>query len=162
MKLHVLRDKSTPEGTPGMLTVLDTGWRCCDLELEWQNNKTGVSCVIADTYSCWPWYSQHLGRMVLRLEDKHGRMDCLVHNANFAGEASGDITQVHGCTAVGLAFGQIQKPNSQETQFGVTNSVATLTALMQEIGPGPHTIQYEWAPGCEPADLSDMNSASTS
>lgn len=155
MKIAVLRQKTTDDGTPGIITVLDTGWARKSLELPWRNNRRGESCIITDSYSCDIWYSEHLGRNVLRLEDKHGRQDCLVHNATWAGDVGkGDITQVHGCTAVGDAFAQVQRPDGK-MQFGILNSKATLDALLKEIGPGPHTITYEWVDSCAPDDLSD-------
>lgn len=158
MKLHILRDESTDNGTPGALTVLELGWGCCSLEPPWRNNLSGVSCIVPDTYRAWPWYSPTLKRMALRLEDKHGRKDCLVHNANFAGDsAKGLLSQVHGCTAVGSRFGPIQKPNSRESQFGIMESVTTLERLLAVIGEGPHMITYEWGTNAIPGDLRDLN-----
>lgn len=156
-----LDDGSKPTGTTGVLSILQSPFRCDTLELPWLNNKTGESCVVSDIYKCWPWFSPNLKRLVLRLEDKHQRENCLVHNANFAGvddpnTPEHEITQIHGCTAVGKGYGQIQKPNSTETQLGIKNSVKTLEALLEAIGEGPHTISYIWKAGCEPADLTDV------
>ena len=106
MKLDVVRSKSQDTGTPGILIVGSTGFQICTLELPWRNNLTGKSCIIADTYNCDVWHSPHLNRDVLRLEDKHGRTACLVHNGNFAGDADKGLeTQVHGCTLAGKAYG---------------------------------------------------------
>lgn len=153
MKLHVLRNQSTSTGTPGGLTVLETALMLVSLELPWKQNRSGVSCIRAASYSCDIWYSPHLQRNVLRLEDKYGRKDCLVHNGNFAGDADlGFETQVHGCTLVGSAYAQVPVPNTDKTQFGVINSKDSLARLLDNIGPGPHMITYEWAPGCAPED----------
>lgn len=158
MKIIVTRQKSTDAGTPGTLRIEDNWWTCDTLELPWRNNKRGQSCIIADTYKCEPWMSEHLGRMVLRLEDKHGRQDCLVHNGNFAGDTEkGQVTQVHGCTEVGRGFGLVPRPDGKGNQFGILRSKVTLDELMQELGAGPHAIEYKWAEECEPEDLSDLN-----
>lgn len=156
MNIHILRYKFDKYGTPGQAMVLETAFTCDTLELGWYNNETGRSCVIADSYAAEVWWSPHLLRNVLRLEDKHGRKDCLVHNANFAGDVDeGLITQVHGCTSVGNGYGQVQIAKSPNTQYGIKNSVATLEALLANIGKGPHKVTYEWALGAAPADLSD-------
>jgi hypothetical protein len=166
MDIQVVRQQSTEHGTPGHLDTGD-GFECDTLELPWENNKSGISCIIPDTYAAKIWFSPHLNRNVIRLEDKHERQDCLLHNANFAGEASGDITQVHGCTAVGRGYGDILKPDNSGTQWGIKISGYTIDALVEHIIEtvgkeaafeyGAFTVSYSWADGCEPADTTDMN-----
>ena len=164
MKISVVRNKTSEEGTQGILTT-DAGFQCCTLELPWENNKSGVSCIITDDYDASIWFSPHLNREVLRLEDKHGRKDCLVHNGNFAGEGDGDVTQVHGCTEVGAGYGLVQRADGK-TQFGITASITTLTKLINHVhdntirpdgGYDPVVVTYSWADGCEPEDLTDQN-----
>ena len=160
INLNVVRGKSTPEGTPGKQTS-DAGFSCDTLELQWANNRRGISCILADTYTATIWYSPTLGHEVLRLEDKHGRFDCLEHNGNFAGEAHGEVTQVHGCTEVGRGYGQIKRPgDGQVTQYGILHSVATLAELIQHVKDtigedGKISITYSWGAGCAPDDLTD-------
>src|ERR1017187_4007645 len=157
MKINIIRQKSTPEGTPGKLTT-DGGFGCDTLELQWANNRTGVSCINSDMYDAAIWHSDNLGHDVVRLEDKHGRKDCLLHNANFAGEGAGEITQIHGCTAVGHGYSQIPKPDGSGHQFGICGSVAPPAALSDPIrrpGNPAITVRYAWADGCAPADLTD-------
>jgi len=126
--------------------------------LPWENNIRGESCVIADTYKCKLWFSEKFNRMVVRLEDKHGRKDCLIHNGNFAGDDdAGMRTDVHGCTEVGRGYGIIPRPDGKGKQFAILNSVKTLGQLVAELGEGEHTIEYRWAEGCEPEDLTDKN-----
>lgn len=158
--ISVLRGHSTPEGTCGKLTT-SAGFSCDTLELEWQNNKSGVSCILPDTYNASIWFSPHLDRNVIRLEDKHGRADCLVHNGNFAGEAEGEITQIHGCTEVGHDYGQIEKPLGG-TQFGILASGNTLNMLIEhvisQVGEnGKFTVSYAWDDGYAPDDMADLN-----
>jgi hypothetical protein len=96
-----------------------------------------------------------MARDVLRLEDKHGRRDCLVHTGNWAGDSlKGFHTQIHGCTLVGSSFGSLA-PEGKKEQFAILRSVATLKQLLAAIGVGPHSVQYEWSAGCVPSDLSD-------
>lgn len=152
MRVAIVRGKSTDTGTPGTL-LTEKGFTCDTLELPWRNNKTGISCIVADTYSAELWQSPHFGFTVVRLEDKHGRKDCLIHNGNFAGDvARGEKTQVHGCTEVGRGFGDIGRGDGV-SQRGIMNSKAMLFALVAHLGEGPHEITYQWAPGCEPDDL---------
>lgn len=157
MKALVLRGQSANAGTPGVLTT-EAGFTCDTLELPWRDNQRGLSCIIPDIYIATPWYSPTLGRMVLRLEDKHGRKDCLIHNGNFAGDTTIDvdqdgkpdlITQVHGCTEVGRGYGNVARPDGVR-QYGILNSKVTLEELVTHMGPGPHIIEYRWGPDCSP------------
>ena len=144
MNITVLRLSSDEHGTIGKLTVSGSQFQCDTLELPWRNNLKGKSCITADTYKATVWYSDHFKRNVLRLEDKYGRTDCLIHPANFAGnEDAGEYTQVHGCTAVGLGYADIQTPTGK-MQFGITNSKRMMDKLLEAIGPGPHTVTYVW------------------
>ena len=162
MVITITRGKSTPEGTPGVLTT-DDGFTCDTLELEWQNNLPNVSCILADTYSAFLWFSPHLQQQVVRLQDKHGRANCLMHNANFAGEGTDEIKQIEGCTALGDGYGDIMKPDNSGTQWGILKSEATLKALVAHInaaiGANPFNVTYVWGDGCAPDDLTDKNPA---
>lgn len=157
MNVIIRRRKSGSDGTPGRL-VTDSGFACDTLELPWKDNQRGVSCIKADSYLGWLWQSPSMGRMVVRLEDKHGRRDCLIHNGNFAGDTSLDldqdgepdkITQVHGCTEVGQGYSVIARPDGRQ-QFGILSSKDTLARLVAHLGPGQHTFIYTWDSGCAP------------
>lgn len=159
MDIKIVRGASTPEGTPG---TLDTGegFTCDTLELQWANNKTGISCIVPGTRKAWLWDSPTLGRTVVRIEDTDGRKDCLLHNGNWAGEGEGEVTQVHGCTELGHGYGQIKRPvDGNVTQFGIMHSAPTIDALVHHIhdtiGDAPFTVTHSWGDGCEPADLTD-------
>ena len=161
MKINIVRSRSTQEGTPGILTT-DAGFTCKTLELPWANNQSGISCIFADIYTGGIWYSPHLNRLVIRLEDKHGRQNCLVHNGNFAGEGVNEVTQIHGCTEVGNGYGQLDNGTGRN-QFAIEDSSATLALLIahikSNIGDDPFTVSYAWDTDCEPADLSDKNAS---
>lgn len=152
-KLFIVRSKSTIEGTHGQITS-SAGFACDALELPWNDNRKGVSCIMPDTYRAWLWYSPTLTRMVIRLEDKHGRGDCLLHNANFAGVGEGDYTEIHGCTAVGSGYGELQNRNGH-MQNAILNSGNTLDKLIAHIKehvPCDETFEviYSWGEGCAP------------
>lgn len=154
----VRRGLSLPWGTPGKL-VTSRGFACDTLELPWRDNRRGESCIIADAYNGWLWDSPMLKRTVVRLENKHGRQDCLIHNGNFAGDTLLDIdgdghggdlvTNVHGCTLVGVGYGDIQN-KAGEMQRGILHSKDTLAELVEHLGPGTHTFIYLWNDGCQP------------
>lgn len=156
MDITVIRQPSAPDGTEGALTVINPAgeiFTCETLELPWHDNQSGISCIMADTYNATVWHSDHMNCDVLRLEDKHGRRDCLVHAGNFAGDAAmGFETQVHGCTLVGNGYGSLSNDNGN-TQLAILQSKKTLAALLAFIGGGEHTITYTWAEGCEPATV---------
>jgi hypothetical protein len=154
VKGTVIRQPSTPFGTPGVLWLAN-GFECDTLELPWKDNERGKSCIMPGTYRGWAWFSPKLKRLTIRLEDKHGRRDCLIHNANFAaeerdidGDGESEITQIHGCTAVGRGFGEI-RDKSGDLQWGILNSGATLQRLLESLENGNgwfHEVEitYMW------------------
>ena len=167
----VVRGLSAPLGTPGLMSLPSLRFSCDTLELQWQDNQRGVSCIHAATYRGWVWWSPWLKRPVIRLEDRFGRFDCLCHNGNFAaqekdidGDGVPEVTQIHGCTEVGRGYGEILRKDGR-TQWGIKNSGATLTELIKaledgaekSVGPGGRMIgyhevllAYRWGDGCEP------------
>ena len=153
MNILITRQPSTKSGTPGQLSVVNAAgavFTCTTLELGWHDNQSGVSCVLADTYRATIWHSEHLDCDTLRLEDKHGRQDCLIHCGNFAGDKTfGLETQVHGCTLVGSEFGSLLN-DVGDSQFAILDSRATLAKLVAFVGPGQHNVEYRWAPSCAP------------
>ena len=157
----VVRQRSSPTGTPGSLVL--GMFACNTLELPWHDNKKGVSCIVADSYRGRVWFSPTMNRNVIRLEDKHGRADCLIHAGNFAadqidldGDGAPEITQVHGCTEVGRGYGDILRKDGK-TQWGIKSSGVTLVALIELLADplepsGYHEVEitYTWDKGCEP------------
>ena len=152
--IRIVRQKSTIHGTPGTLTT-SAGFQCDTLELPWEDNKSGISCIMTDIYGATIWNSPTLDRDVVRLEDKHGRKDCLLHNANWGGEGVGDVTQIHGCTAIGSGYGDLQNSKGN-MQFAILNSGKTLDKLIAHIKEfaedSPFTVAYYWAEGCAPTE----------
>lgn len=171
------RQKSTPLGTPGALAL--PLFACNTLELPWAGNQRGLSCILPDVYRGRVWHSPTFKRLVVRLEDKNGRADVLIHNANFAatlqdldnngiagadldGDGFPEVAQLRGCTAVGNGYGEILRKDGK-MQWGIKSSGATLAALVESLrtddrpdtvveGVGYHDVvlTYSWAPGCAP------------
>lgn len=172
IKGGVIRQKSTPLGTPGRL-VLDNGFSCDTLELPWHNNERGKSCTAPGIDHGRVWFSPTFKRLVIRYADRNGRKDVLLHNANFAAEerdidGDGDleVTQLHGCTAPGYGYTEIAD-KTNDLQWGIKSSVKALEALLTSlldgspvvVGPegfasGYHSvaIEYSWAAGCAPEE----------
>lgn len=159
MKLVIVRRKSTKFGVSGDATLIndsgsDVFYTCKTLEMPWHNNDRGLSCIIADTYKAQIYNSPHFGHEVYRLEDKHGRQACEIHNGNFAGDPSQDLeTQVHGCTLVGSDFAQVTRSDRKELQWGIINSRQTLRELITCASRQDLEVTYQWGDGCDPTDL---------
>lgn len=161
MELMVIRGLSASTGTPGKLTSNDGKFSCDSQELPWMNNKRGISCILPGRYAAKLWFSPTMQRTVIRLEDKHSRKDCLIHHGNFAGdEASGYVTNVHGCTEVGRGFGEVTNKLGK-LQYGILHSKETLDELIAHIeqagAGGLFYVTYVWSEGCIPADPADRN-----
>jgi hypothetical protein len=146
--IHITRNQTSASGTHGDLLAINAAgesFGCVTLELPWQNNACGVSCIMPDSYAAAIWRSDHLECDVLRLEDKHGRQNCLIHPGNFAGDVSQGLeTQVHGCTLVGSNYGALINVDGK-SQAAILNSRATLAKLIAFVGPGTHSVTYAWA-----------------
>lgn len=153
MKATLTRRQSTDFGTPGEL-ILETGWSCNTLELPWNGNQRGISCVKAGTYRGRKFFSPRLNRNVVRLDDANGRQDVELHNGNFAGESSKKLfTQVHGCILPGREYSEIllPKPNPEgKAQYGITSSVITLNSLLAQLGEDDIELTIVWAEGAQP------------
>lgn len=175
MTIHgtVFRRKGTPLGTPGRM-VLENGFACDTLELPWHNNERGRSCTAPGFDKGRVWWSPTLERLVVRFEPRNERHDCLIHNGNWAadavdidGDGTPEVTQVHGCTEVGMGYGDIERKDRKK-QWGIKFSGSTLAALIDSLkidgavdfsldehgfARGYHDVEIEYAyePGAEPA-----------
>lgn len=167
----VIRGRSSPLGTPGALAIPGARFSCDTLELGWHGNERGRSCIHAGVFRGWVWWSPTFFRPVVRLEDRFGRQDCLLHAGNWAaeerdldGDGVPEVAQIHGCTEVGRGYGEILRKDGAK-QWGITTSGATLAALIDAladgepriVGPGGRMsgfhevlLAYEWGPGCAP------------
>lgn len=153
MNIYITRQKSEEWGTPGDLVASNwagAGFHCKTLELPWHNNRHDISCICTGAYQAWTWYSQHLNCKVLRLEDKNGRTDCLIHPGNFGGDvAAGWVTDINGCTLVGAGYNFLENQDDKQ-QMAIIRSRATLLQLIAFVGNEKPVVHYQWAPGCDP------------
>lgn len=154
----VVRSRSTALGTPGVLSLPSLSFSCDTLELVWLDNLRGLSCIKPDAYSAWVWHSPTFNRNVVRLEDKHGRKDCLLHAGNWAsvpadvdGDGVKEFSNIRGCTLVGRGFGELLRKDGKK-QWGIKSSSPTLTALIDALRDrmqpgGFHRLRltYSWA-----------------
>lgn len=172
IKGEVVRRRSTPFGTPGVMSLAN-GFGCYTLELAWHDNERGKSCTAPGVDRGRVWWSPMLKRPVVRFVDRNGRHDCLIHNGNFAadeddidGDGVPEVTQIHGCTEVGAGYGDVMRKDGRK-QWGIINSVKTLEELIASLRDttveggladkdgylsGYHEVEitYRWAEGCAP------------
>ena len=135
MKTYTIQRLATSDvGTFGLMTwpngpVLHTG------ELPWRDNAPDVSCIPIGTYEAILLYSPHFNRSLFHLQDVPGRSNCMIHPANWMGDASKGLKcELEGCIALGLAQNEI---GGQE---GLISSQAAISKFYSEAGLGPIKI----------------------
>lgn len=132
--LHLQRLVTSDSGTLGILRLHEgktpasrTLFHCCTLELPWQDNAVGTSCIppgpdeAERTYlirKCSPARSR-FDYWHLHVLDVPGRTAIKMHAANY-------VYQLRGCIAVGERFALID----DDDQLDVTNSRRTLQRLV--------------------------------
>jgi len=121
-------------GTFGLLTlqggqVLHTG------ELPWRDNAPDISCVPAGSYEAVLAFSPHFQRSLFHLEGVPGRTNCMIHPANWMGDASKGLKcQLEGCIALGMGEGQL------EGQEALISSQEAIQVFYAEAGLDPITV----------------------
>lgn len=141
MNLTLTREQSTPEGTRGLLVIGDV-MSFHTVELPWQENEKGRSCVPAGTYELEP-FTRPNGDKVYRLNAPHldvfkdetdvppgipGRSEILIHAANVP-------SQLMGCIAPGLGRGVI------DGEPAVVQSRMAMEAIRAALGDKHHTLE---------------------
>jgi len=139
--LRLTRGRSDGEGTFGGLTLPD-GWSCVTVELPWVDNKRGVSCIPAGTYSMHMRESGVVGRTTKwrykygwHIEDVPGRSLIMIHVAN-------SIYDLDGCIGLGRDFAR-WGVNPQTHHYDasapeirtVSHSLDTFTEFMSHMAP---------------------------
>jgi len=98
--LKLIREETSEEATHGRIAAFNGFDRerivVYTLELPWRENRRGESRIYAGKYSAWLWESPTFGMTVIRLEDKHNRLNILIHPANWT-------SQLAGCIAPGTS-----------------------------------------------------------
>jgi len=169
--LTITRRQSTDFGTPGFAVLTDGHgdvlMQMDTLELPWRGNRKMVSCIKADAYPAHRYQSGVFKRLLWKLEDRHGRGDCAIHNGVFAGDttktfvthtgtAAPGQTHVHGCTLVGREYGDVPinwTDPSAPKQWGIHRGKDTLNEFMKATAPADELlVTYTWDEGCAPED----------
>jgi hypothetical protein len=127
----LIRDKTTDQGTYGVLKVMETGWQCQTIELPWRSNKRGLSCIRQGIYNAEYVNRTASGKFtnVYYLQDVPGRSGILVHAGNVAGDITkGFESDVEGCILVGKRRGIL------DGQQAVLSSRVAMRELNEQIG----------------------------
>lgn len=163
---------TSDEGTLGRIDVLneltgDIVFSCASLELSWRGNKRGVSCAPASEKGyLFKWrldspkhgevYEEWDDPTTAEREDVIDRDNIQIHAANLAGdESKGFVKQLDGCIAPGKVVALFKggvKPAGPKDQMGVTESGATLKALVAVLNKETFRLVIRWAEGVEPKE----------
>jgi hypothetical protein len=125
--LTLIRGKDSDQGTPGQLDKYKT------LELRWDSNNTGTSCIIADAYRV-DWCDHPKHGMCYQLQNVKDRDAILIHSANFAGDTTkGWQAQLLGCIAIGYEIGTLEN-DFGNMQLAVLRSKDALNDFENQMG----------------------------
>lgn len=97
---------------------------CRTLELPWENNASGISCIPAGSYRMAYVHSPRYGRKMWRVLDVPKRSGILIHAANF-------VRQLRGCIAPGLGLADIDK----DGKLDATQSGPAMEAVLRALKP---------------------------
>lgn len=126
----VVNTTSVRDCTIGILTVLETGFRCFTLELPWLNNVPSQSCIPSGIYRWEKHESPSLGP-VIHILDVQDRTWIYIHKGNYT-------SQIEGCILVGTMIKDINGDGTPD----VGNSTAAFDELMQQLPKsGKITVQ---------------------
>ena len=110
MLVNLIRTESSPQGTLGMVLVLNK--RFYSMELPWLDNAKGRSCIPYGEYECKIVDSPKFGPSYQVL-DVEGRTHILMHVGNWAGDTEfGYKTDSDGCILLGEAIGNLSGQRS--------------------------------------------------
>jgi len=138
--LLLVREKSTPQGTPGVITGMDFSFE--SLEKPWLDNEPEKSCIPEGTYELRYEYSEHFAKIYPELEPKgmcyhvHGvpnRSGILIHNANRQ-------EQLLGCIALGLTAGVMPDSTGKPVK-AVMQSKAAIKSFHEHLAGQPATLE---------------------
>lgn len=148
--LTLLRQPSTPEGTPGRL--MHEGREVCrTLELPWNNNDPAgdgddiLSCIPTGEYrvTYLPASASGKYRDVYHVQGVPGRSAILIHPANFAGDLRfGWKSDLEGCIAPCLSFGKLANHRGR-MQFAGIGSRQALHRLHAVTGRQSFTLRVQ-------------------
>lgn len=136
-QVRIIRGPSTPEGTFGLLSILNADFNCVTGELPYDDDLPDVSC-IDPIITVVKYLSSKRWGMCYQIQNVPGRTGCEFHPGNLCGSVSnGYVSQVEGCVLLGArvsVFSGGVPPAGKLDQRGVTDSVNTLRAFQHVIG----------------------------
>ena len=133
--VKIVRDVPSTLGTFGTLKA--GTFSCYTGELNWHDNKTGISCIPPGVYKCALWDSPKFG-LVYKIADVPGRTNVLVHRGNFCADEGHGKSDIEGCILLGNAIGEIA---GQKALLSSKDAVARFESEM-EGEPFELTIAY--------------------
>lgn len=146
MKVLVLREPWTEQGTFGKLRILDEReleWDC--IELPWRDNAPRISCIPAATFHAKLVDSAHFERKVYLFDGIPGRSAVEMHPANWAGDVgAGWHSDLLGCIALGMSRGTMTPPDKKRPQECVLNSKLALEQFIEATGGEDIEASFHW------------------
>lgn len=134
--VHLLRNPSTDEGTPGVL-VSGTGFLCRTIECPNRGNTQDLSCIPRGIYKANIIHSNKYGT-VYEVKDVLNRTKILIHWGNWAGDVlKGYRTDSKGCILLGDRFMHIFNQNA------VAKSKSTYKRFMKHMDNKPFKLIIE-------------------
>lgn len=140
LTLTLQRDKSTPGGTYGKLSLPD-GTTFQTLELGWRGNASQKSCIPAGTYNVKTRKSAKYGD-VYEVQNVPGRTAILIHAGNTAGDVDkGQKSDVQGCILLGM------QRNETGGQPAISGSKQAMQQFASKMAGQAFTLNVQSAPG---------------
>lgn len=106
LHIHLIRQRTSDQGTEGTLLIPSLGFSCFTLELPWRDNQSSISCIPTGQYDCRLRVSPRFRRELYQVRDVPNRSFVLIHSGNYAGDVScGFKSHVEGCILLGTQRG---------------------------------------------------------
>lgn len=106
-KIILLRQKTSEQGTEGIISLTHLGIHFFTLELPWHDNQPQISCIPTGIYEVALRKSPRFG-ITYHVKQVPDRSYILIHSGNFAGDISKGLkTNVEGCILLGMKRGTI-------------------------------------------------------
>lgn len=142
MEYTLIRNRTSDEGTFGILLNEDMDFLFNTIELPWRDNKPFISCIPSGVYNCTKTYSDRFKRSLYRLDDTQTapRSAILFHAGNHAGDVlSGYKSDFEGCIGLGKEY-----TSSLNKQAGLLHSVKALKEFHDLTNDAPFKLTILW------------------
>ena len=129
-RIKIIRVEKSEAGVFGVL-IVDGEVFCATLEPQDLDNRVGVSCIPAGTYTCMPIDSPHFGK-TFEIMDVPDRTSILFHGGNLASDTK-------GCVLLGRQYGLLGGDR------GILSSRPALREFLQRAGRDKFEIEIKEA-----------------